>query len=272
MLRGCCQCVTDSGWASLAADSCFCVVEVDCVLELTGGIRDGVVQLVSILGGVVSSAGAWARLHHYVGAACVDHDESYVCAVAWGPSGWVYKTHLVPALAPPQPLLEQRGEVGRRLLQAHQVVVVADLEAVAHGADGRVHVLREHGRVHPDHLQRRAYEHMQRNRRALTRASVHCASPAQHHPRRAFTRRRGERGDGTPAACPCARSRWSRRRRRSCTPPCATRALCRGAPAHIPALQVNRRTYVPQKLTGLISLYTKSGIDFECLSNVPYSP
>ena len=38
---------------------------------LTVGIRDGVVQLVSILGGVVSSAGAWARLHHRVGVACV---------------------------------------------------------------------------------------------------------------------------------------------------------------------------------------------------------
>jgi hypothetical protein len=37
------------------------------VLPVTAGIRDGVVQLVSILGGVVSSARAWARSHHVGG-------------------------------------------------------------------------------------------------------------------------------------------------------------------------------------------------------------
>jgi hypothetical protein len=35
------------------------------------GIRDGVVQLVCIFGGAVSSARAWARPHHCVGTACV---------------------------------------------------------------------------------------------------------------------------------------------------------------------------------------------------------
>jgi hypothetical protein len=43
------------------------------------------VQLVSILGGVVSSAGAWARSYHCVGAACVDHvDPSNTRAVGGG--------------------------------------------------------------------------------------------------------------------------------------------------------------------------------------------
>ena len=46
------------------------------MLSVIVGIRDRVVQLVSILGGVVTSARAWARLHHCVGAACVYHDDS----------------------------------------------------------------------------------------------------------------------------------------------------------------------------------------------------
>ena len=44
---------------------------------VTVGTRDGVAQLVSNL--VVSSAGAWARVHHCVGAACADHVDSSAC-------------------------------------------------------------------------------------------------------------------------------------------------------------------------------------------------
>jgi hypothetical protein len=39
-----------------AADSCPCVEKLRTVLSLTGGIRDGVVQLVSTLGSAVISA------------------------------------------------------------------------------------------------------------------------------------------------------------------------------------------------------------------------
>ena len=61
MLSGCCQRLRL--WLSLAADSCPCVEKLRAVLPLSDVIRDGVVQLVSTVGSVVSSAGAWARLH-----------------------------------------------------------------------------------------------------------------------------------------------------------------------------------------------------------------
>ena len=63
------EAVAELPWA---ADCCPWVGKLRTVLPLIVGIRDSVVHLVSILGGVSSvSARAFARWHHCVGAACV---------------------------------------------------------------------------------------------------------------------------------------------------------------------------------------------------------
>ena len=67
------------------------------------------VQLVSNLGGVVSSARACARLHHRVGAACVDHVDSSAC-VQW--------THLGVLVVP-------RHRVHRHLMRLVRLQVLA---------------------------------------------------------------------------------------------------------------------------------------------------
>jgi hypothetical protein len=62
MLSGCCQTVrtvVELPWLRTVVRAWW---KLRTVLPLHVGIRDSVVQLVSILGGVVSSARPWARL------------------------------------------------------------------------------------------------------------------------------------------------------------------------------------------------------------------